>query len=141
MTGHQKKRDAGFFSRISFSSGSDRYLIDSHPKVRMYNGWYTKVVIIRTFGKGFKGISLVAFAVVYHQLQMIIEDVDGVDEGFDDMTAEERIFPVAFGELLEEEDHPVAVHQLGLGETEGLTADAEVFSGGLQAMELCDGGG
>ena len=129
------------FSRISSSSGSDCNLIDCNPKVRMYNGWYTKIVIIRTFGEGFKGVSLVAFTVIYHQFQVIIENVDGIDEGFDDMPAEERITAVTFGKLLQEEDHPVAVHQLGLGEAESLTADAEVFGGGLQAMELCDGRG
>ena len=80
----------------------------------MYNGWYTKVVIIRTFGKGFEGVSLVAFTVIYHEFQVIIEDIDSVDEGFDDVQTEQRVFTVASGELLQEEDHAVTVHELGL---------------------------
>ena len=107
----------------------------------MYYGWYTKVVIIRTFGEGFEWVALIAFTVIDHQFEMIIEDVDGIDKSFDDVPAEQRIFPVAFGELLQEENHPITIHQLRLRKAESLTADAEVFGGGLKAMELCDGGG
>jgi hypothetical protein len=45
---------------------------------------------------------------------MIVENIDGVDKGINDMPAEEGIVPVAFGELAEEEENAIMVHQLGL---------------------------
>ena len=70
---------------------------------------------------------------------MIIEDIHGVDECFDDVPAEGGILPVAFCELMQEEDHPVAVHQLRLRKAEGFAADPQRFRAGFQFVELCDG--
>ena len=49
---------------------------------------------------------------------MVIIDIDGIDKGFDDMTAEERIRPVSGCELMQEEQDPVLVYELRLGEAE-----------------------
>ena len=108
----------------------------------MYYCWYTIVVTIRTFrGKIREGDALISFAVIDHQLQVIIIDIDGIDEGFDDVAAEGRIIPVAFSEAMEEEENAVTIHQLGLGEAESFTGDAEVFRIRLQFLQLFHGGG
>lgn len=58
-----------------------------------YN-WYTRRNVIRTRREIRKGEALVAFQVVDDNLQVIIINVDGIDEGLDDVPAEERILPV-----------------------------------------------
>ena len=108
----------------------------------MYYCWYTIVVIIRTFrGQISEGNALVSFTVIDHQAEVIIIDIDGIDEGFDDVAAEGRIIPVAFCEAMEEEENTITIHQLGLGEAERLTGDAEVFSIRLKFLQLFHGGG
>ena len=115
-------------------------MIYRDPKVRMYYGWYTTFIFIRTFGEGFQRIALIAFHVIDNKFQMIVEQINDVNKGFDDMPAEKRIPAVALGELTEEEDHPVAVHKLGLRKAESITGDAEVFGGGFQVLQLLHGG-
>ena len=108
--------------------------------VRMYDGWYTRRVIIRTFIREiFEREAFVVLAVVCYDVQVIVEDVDRIDEGFDDVAAEKRIVPVAGGEAVQKEQHPIAVHQLGLGKAESLTGDAEGFRFVLQFLQ--HGGG
>ena len=116
-------------------------MIDRDPKVRMYHGWYTRRVVIRTFWYGFQRETLVAFTVIDNEFQVIIKDIDGIDKGFYHMPAEERICAVAFCELLQEKDNAVTVHQLGLGKTEGVATDAEVFGIRFQLLQLLHGGG
>ena len=45
---------------------------------------------------------------------MIIIHINGIDKGFDDMAAEERIVPVAFCKPVKEEQNAVTVEELGL---------------------------
>lgn len=73
-----------------------------------YN-WYTCRDVIRTRREIRKGEALVPFQVVDDDFQMIIINVDGIDEGLDDVPAEERIFPVTFVEPAEEEENTVPV--------------------------------
>ena len=74
----------------------------------MCYGQYTRRKTIRTLRRiirqGRERINLIAFAVVDHKLQFIIINIDGIDERFDDVPAEERIRAVAFRELAEEEE-------------------------------------
>ena len=108
----------------------------------MYYCWYTIVVIIRTFRRKIReGDALVSFAVIDHQAEVIIIDIDRIDEGFDDVAAEGRIIPVAFSEAMEEEEDTVTIHQLSLGEAECFAGDAEVFRIRFQFLQLFDGGG
>ena len=95
----QKKGDAVIFQHL-FCIRSDCDMIDRDPKVRMYYGWYTRRVVIRTFWYGFQRETLVAFTVIDNEFQVIIKDIDGIDKGFYYMPAEERICAVAFCELL-----------------------------------------
>lgn len=77
--------------------------------------WYTRRVIIRTIrGKISKGNTLIAFAVIGDDFQMIIKDIDGINKCFDNVTAEARISAVALCELMQEEKNAVPVDQLGL---------------------------
>ena len=57
---------------------------------------------------------MIAFTVIDDDFEMIIKNENGIDEGFYHMPAEVGIIAVTFGELLEEEDHAVTIHQLGL---------------------------
>ena len=108
----------------------------------MYYGWYTIVVIIRTFGWQIcEGNALVSFTVIDHKFQVIIIDIDGIDKGFDNVAAEGRIIPVAFCEAVKEKQDTVTIHKLGLGETERFAGDAEVFRIRFQLLQLFDGGG
>lgn len=55
---------------------------------------YTIRNIIRTRGvirEGFKREALIPFHVIHDQLQVIIENVYGIDEGFDHVPAEEYL--------------------------------------------------
>ena len=107
----------------------------------MYYCWYTIVVIIRTFrGQIREGNALVSFTVIDHQAEVIIIDIDGIDESFDDVPAEGRIIPVAFSEAMEEEKDTITIHQLGLGEAERFAGDTEIFGSGLQFLQLFHGG-
>ena len=45
---------------------------------------------------------------------MVVVNIDGIDERFNDRPAEERIVPVAGGETVKEEQDAVPVDQLGL---------------------------
>jgi hypothetical protein len=103
-----------------------------------YN-WYTCHDVIRTRREIRKGEALVPFQVIDDDLQVIIINVDGIDEGLDDVPAEERILPVTFVEPAEEEENTVPVDQLGLGVAERFDGDAEGFGGILQIAEA--GGG
>ena len=70
---------------------------------------------------------------------MVIIYIDGIDECFDNMPAEIWIIAVSGCELMQEEQDPVLVHELGLGETEGFDRNAEVF--GIVFQILQHGGG
>ena len=105
-----------------------------------YN-WYTRRNVIRTFREGIQRQALVAFQVIDHDLQMIIINLDGIDEGLDDVPAKERILPVTFVEPAEEEENTVPVDQLGLGVTERFDGDAESFRGVLKFLQLDGSGG
>ena len=80
----------------------------------MCYGWYTIFDTIRTRREGLKRYALIAFHVVCDDLQVIIIKVYGIDECFNDMTAEGWIRSVSLGELMEEEDNPVFIKKLGL---------------------------
>ena len=110
--------------------------------------WYTGGNNIRTRGAGIRvggevgeGETFVTLAIVDDDLQMVVVDVDGIDEGFDHVAAEEGIVPVAFREAVEEEDHAVVIQQLRLGITEGLHGVAEGFRLVLQGLQPGGGGG
>ena len=137
----QKHKKRCCIFAASFSIRSDRNSIYRDAGVRMCYNQYTRLIAIRTFWEGFERVALIAFTVIDHELQVIIKHVDGIDKGFDNVPAEERILAVAFRELLQKKDHPVAVHELGLGEAEGVTAAPEVFGRGFQFAELGHGGG
>lgn len=99
-----------------------------------YN-WYTRRNVIRTRREIRKGEALVPFQVIDDDFQVIIINVDGIDEGLDDVPAEERILPVTFVEPAEEEENTVQVDQLGLGVTERFDGDAEGVSCIFQIAE------
>ena len=81
----------------------------------MYYGWYTIRDTIRTIrGQISEGDALIVFTVIDDQFKMIIEDIDGIDKGFNDMAAEGRVGTVSFGEAAKEKQNPVTVHELGL---------------------------
>ena len=75
---------------------------------------YTIFVIIRTIREIRRAEGLIAFTVIDDDFEMIIKNENGIDEGFYHMPAEVGIIAVTFGELHEEEDHAVTIHQLGL---------------------------
>ena len=80
----------------------------------MCYGWYTIFDTIRTRREGRERDALIAFHVVCDDFQVIIIKVHGIDEGFDDMTAEGDIRSISLGELMKEEDNPVFIQKLGL---------------------------
>ena len=80
----------------------------------MYHYWYTRNKIIRTFRQCFKRYAGITIQVIDHELQMVIVAVNRINKRFDDMTPQQRIVPVAFGELAEEKQTAVAVDELGL---------------------------
>ena len=81
-----------------------------------------------------EGDALVSFAVIDNQAEVIIIDIDGIDEGFDDVAAEGRIIPVSFCETVKEKQNAVTIHQLSLGEAECFAGDAEIFRIGFQFL-------
>ena len=89
----------------------------------MYHGWYTGRNTIRTRGtgiririrgEGFQGKTLVPFAIIGDDVQMIIENIDSIDKGFDNMAPEKGIVSVAFCKPVEEKKHAIMIQQLGL---------------------------
>ena len=68
----------------------------------------------RVLRQGRERIDLITFAVINDEFQFIIINIDGIDERFDDVPAEERIRAVSLGELAEEEENTVPVDQLRL---------------------------
>ena len=80
---------------------SDRDPINRDPCVRMCYNWYTRIDIIRTLrGNIRQREALVSFLVIDHDIQMIIEDINSIDERLNDVAAEERIGAIAFCELM-----------------------------------------
>lgn len=76
---------------------------------------YTRRDTIRTIrGQISEGDALIVFTVIDDQFKMIIEDIDGIDKGFNDMAAEGRFGSVSFGEAAKEKQNTVTVHELGL---------------------------
>ena len=112
---HSTKKAA---RRLLFRSDSDRDPVDRNLCVRMCYCWYTRCKDIRTrragIGKGFEREALVAFAVIDDKVEMIIEDVNGVDKSFDDAAAKQGVVPVSFGEPAEEKQDAVTGQKLGL---------------------------
>ena len=102
----------------------------------MYHCWYTFTDDIRTIGAGIRiriggkigqGEALIPFAVIGNDIQMIIENIDGIDERIDQVAALAGIVPIAFGNMMQEEQDAIVIHQLGLGLAEHFDGDAEVF--------------
>ena len=84
--------------------------------------WYTIQIRIRTWearigeiGEGTQWEALVdAGVVIGDDIQMIIENIDGIYKGIDHAAAESEVLPVTVGKTAEKEDHAITVHHLGL---------------------------
>ena len=72
---------------------------------------------------------------------MIVENVDSIDKGFNHMATKQRIVSVAFCKPVKEEDHAIAVKQLGLGIAEHLDGKPEIFRLIFQFFQHGRGGG
>ena len=105
-----------------------------------YN-WYTRIDIIRTLrGDIRQREALVSFLVIDHDLQVIIEDINSIDERLNDVAAEERIGAVAFGELMKEEKNAVPVEELILRVAHHLDRGAEIFGSIFEILQHGGGG-
>ena len=78
---------------------------------------------------------MVSFDIIGDNVQMIIENIDGIDKCFDNMAPEKGIVPVAFCKPAEEENHAIMIQQLGLGIAEHLHGkpDREEHTSELQS--------
>ena len=84
---------------------------------------------------------MVSFTVVCDDIQVIIENIDGIDKRFDDVGAEKGIRAVAFCETMKEKNDAVTVKQLRLGLAEGFDGNAEGFGGVFKFFQHGGGGG
>ena len=117
---------------------SHREAVNRDAGVRMCYEQYTRRNIIRT-GEIRERITLIAFAVIGHEIQVIIKNIYGIHKRFNDVQAEERIVPVAFCKPVEKKQNTVPVQQLSLGVSEGLHRYAQIFGLVFQFFQV--GGG
>ena len=64
--------------------------------------------------ESFQGETLIPFAIIGDDVQVIIENIDGIDKCFDNMAAEQGIVPVAFCKPVEEKQNAVMIQKLSL---------------------------